>query len=381
MIDTYTDAASPDTNYNDSTLMRIGFTGNYLEKCAFVWFNLNCIPQNAVVNNCYISAYYLSGNTTGSPVEYYQVDSLWGRYAITGNNMPTSCTPLGSGIYPSTKSDGEYYSLTFNVTSSAQLWVNNPDANQGIDFEYDNAHWAIDTNAFATSERGDVSRTPKMTINYNYGEAPYILSGNTYYLKNKSSGQYLDVYNSNTANATNVQQWTNTGADNQKWRIAYTGGGLYKLVSLTGAAEKVLDVYPSDSSQGGNVDIFTDTGSSSTRFAIVLDSDGFSYRILSQCSGFSKAVTVSEASCSQGANVFQYSYNSSTNDEWIFEPYSFDVSLGLNYAYRTYNSRTQTYPDCEDLGGDCANFVSQCLLASGIHFQNNWWVFKEIIHI
>ena len=97
---------------------------------------------------------------------YYQVDSLWGRYAITGNNMPSNCTPLGSGIYPSTKSDGEYYSLTFNVTSSAQFWVNNPDANQGIDFEYDNAHWAIDTNAFATSKRGDVARTPKMTINY-----------------------------------------------------------------------------------------------------------------------------------------------------------------------------------------------------------------------
>jgi len=28
------------------------------------------------------------------------------------------------------------------------------------------------------------------------------------------------------------------------------------------------------------------------------------------------------------------------------------------------------------LGGDCANFVSQCMLAGGVHYQDTWWIEK-----
>lgn len=29
------------------------------------------------------------------------------------------------------------------------------------------------------------------------------------------------------------------------------------------------------------------------------------------------------------------------------------------------------------MGGDCANFASQCMLAGGVHLQNNWYIYKK----
>lgn len=44
------------------------------------------------------------------------------------------------------------------------------------------------------------------------------------------------------------------------------------------------------------------------------------------------------------------------------------------YAY-SYN--TASYPDLNDIGGDCTNFVSQTMKAGGKTFQNNWYIYKK----
>lgn len=44
------------------------------------------------------------------------------------------------------------------------------------------------------------------------------------------------------------------------------------------------------------------------------------------------------------------------------------------YAY-SYN--TASYPDLNDIGGDCTNFVSQVMKAGGKAFQDNWYIYKK----
>ena len=194
----------------------------------------------------------------------------------------------------------------------------------------------------------------------------------------RSSGKYLDVYGGTDSNGQNVQQYGVNGGNGQKWKVAFLGSGLYKLISMCSPSGRVLDIQPGDNTEGGNVDIYTDYGYDDMRFHIVTNSDGYSYRILSQCSNYTKAVTVQGASCASSANVYQYTYNRSTNDEWIFEPvYNYSTDLGVNYALQNYNKQSVTYPDITPLGGDCANFASQCLLAGGIHFQDYWWIYKK----
>lgn len=120
-----------------------------------------------------------------------------------------------------------------------------------------------------------------------------------------------------------------------------------------------------------------DGNTSERRFRIIKNSDNYSYRIASQCSNYTKVITVKEASCQQNANVFQYQYNGSKNDEWLFEPINnYSVSLAVNYAITNYNQRVTTYPSMNKIGGDCANFVSQCMAAGGVHYQGTWWVYK-----
>ena len=44
---------------------------------------------------------------------------------------------------------------------------------------------------------------------------------------------------------------------------------------------------------------------------------------------------------------------------------SYNPSGAVNYAYQWAYSRNPNYYDYSNMGGDCANFVSQCLIAGG----------------
>ncbi|MFR7886327.1 MAG: RICIN domain-containing protein [Pseudoruminococcus massiliensis] len=208
---------------------------------------------------------------------------------------------------------------------------------------------------------------------------PSLLEDNTiYYIKNKNSGKYLDVDHSIDKNGTNVLQWHYNGGVGQQWKLVHTGNGLYKLVSQVGSKNRVLDINKNDNKNRSNIDIWTDNNSGDRRFRIIMNEDGYSYRIVSQCSKFTKAVTVEKASCNDTANVFQFQYNASNNDEWIFEPVNgYSRELATNYATKNVYSSVPAYPNLRNMGGDCANFVSQCMLAGGIHYQDNWYIQKD----
>lgn len=208
---------------------------------------------------------------------------------------------------------------------------------------------------------------------------PSLLENNTiYYIKNKNSGKYLDADHSIDKNGTNVIQWHYNGGTGQKWKLVHTGDGLYKLVSQVGTKKRVLDINKNDNKNRSNIDIWTDNNSGDRRFRIIMNKDGYSYRIVSKCSNFTKAVTVESASCNDKANVFQFQYNASNNDEWIFEPVNgYSRELATNYATKNVYSSVPAYPNLRNMGGDCANFVSQCMLAGGIHYQDNWYIQKD----
>jgi len=44
----------------------------------------------------------------------------------------------------------------------------------------------------------------------------------------------------------------------------------------------------------------------------------------------------------------------------------YDVSKAVAYAHQYYENYNPAYPDYNSSGGDCANFVSQCLYAGGV---------------
>ena len=49
----------------------------------------------------------------------------------------------------------------------------------------------------------------------------------------------------------------------------------------------------------------------------------------------------------------------------MYYDYSLDVQRGIEYARRWAYSRNPSFYDFDTLGGDCTNFVSQCIFAEG----------------
>ena len=59
----------------------------------------------------------------------------------------------------------------------------------------------------------------------------------------------------------------------------------------------------------------------------------------------------------------------------IHNTLSYNPQKAIDYARSWYNRRNPIYTDYSDMGGDCANFVSQCLIAGGFSTSGcygNW---------
>ncbi len=58
-------------------------------------------------------------------------------------------------------------------------------------------------------------------------------------------------------------------------------------------------------------------------------------------------------------------------------PLNYYPSSSIAYAYRNYDKAIiQNYPNLDLMGGDCANFVSQCLYIGGIATDKEWYIKK-----
>ncbi|MFX3631428.1 MAG: fibronectin type III domain-containing protein [Candidatus Pristimantibacillus sp.] len=141
-----------------------------------------------------------------------------------------------------------------------------------------------------------------------------IISGEVYKLTAQHSGKNLDVAGGDTSDGANVQQWTDNGNSQQKWKVIDTGNGYYKLVAQSSG--KALDVSSSSTSDGANVQQWTDNGTDAQRWSII-ESGGGSYQLISKVSG--KALDVAGGFTHDGANVQQWSSNDTNQQKWKFE--------------------------------------------------------------
>ncbi len=199
-------------------------------------------------------------------------------------------------------------------------------------------------------------------------------------MRNANSGRYLDVPNSNTVDGTDLIQYNLKGGANQRFYLIYNASTRdYSLFPVC-APSSAIEVTNTAPDNYAVVQIWTKPSSgvmNSQRFNIVKNGDG-SYRLLSYASKYTRAVVVYAASQDNGATIVQYTDNGSSNGFWFFEPANKTIKTGTlenrNYNRRNAAAYAITYaespnPAYENLvasGGDCTNFVSQCLYAGGM---------------
>ena len=63
---------------------------------------------------------------------------------------------------------------------------------------------------------------------------------------------------------------------------------------------------------------------------------------------------------------------------FIFNYVKYNRSQAIFYALNWWNKRNPKFYDFDDLGGDCTNFVSQCLLYGGYEMLPDKWYYSSL---
>lgn len=187
------------------------------------------------------------------------------------------------------------------------------------------------------------------------------------------------------ADGTNVWQYKFNGTQSQQWFLHSYGDGTYGIytpLGNDGTYRYCLDISNASGDNYANVQIWTPNGSNAQRFSIGITNFN-TYAFFTKCSNYEKAVVLNGPTCDEGRNIDQYTFQAHSNEVWILEPVNRTndtIKLGVNYAHANYEQYVKAYPNLSLFNNrlaDCANFVSQCLLTTGVHFDGDWKVYRK----
>lgn len=161
-----------------------------------------------------------------------------------------------------------------------------------------------------------------------------LLSGVSYYISNKNSGLLLDLDNGITDNGTNIQQWADTDAPAQEWRIIAEDNGYCRIVSLIDES-KCIAVTENSADNGVNIELQKYSGADNQLWKLV--KDGSYYGIVSKCSDNTAGLDVYDWSTENGGNINQWEYWGGDCQLWNITPVYPYVPSG-DYTFRNAES-------------------------------------------
>ena len=125
------------------------------------------------------------------------------------------------------------------------------------------------------------------------------------------SNKVLDIAGGSTANNANVQIWSKSNVNQQKFQITHLGSNYYTIQAVH--SKKVLDVAGAGKNNGTNVQQYTGNSSEAQKWLIKDWGDG-TYSILSKCN--SLYLDVAAASTKDGTNVQMFKGNNTASQKF-----------------------------------------------------------------
>jgi len=141
------------------------------------------------------------------------------------------------------------------------------------------------------------------------------LNNQTFYIQNRNSNFYMDVWNANLSNGAAINQGALNSGNNQKFTFTHLGDGLYKIIA--NHSGQSLDVNNFNKANGAKVEQYPYNATTNQQFVLVATGDGF-YKIVARHSG--RIVEVAGASTASGAVVQQWDNNNQTCGQWKLVP-------------------------------------------------------------
>ena len=116
------------------------------------------------------------------------------------------------------------------------------------------------------------------------------------------SNMVLDIDGGSKNSCANLQLWTKSNVDQQKFKIEYLNNGYYKIISLK--SNKALDVANGSSQNGANVWQYDDNGTKAQQWIIQDAGNGY-YNIVSACGGLYLDVANGRKNCGTNIQIYQ----------------------------------------------------------------------------
>jgi len=141
----------------------------------------------------------------------------------------------------------------------------------------------------------------------------------TYYLRNKETALYADIYNQTAANGITVQQWEFSGDDSQKWKVTHRGDGTYTIRTAATTSYVYMGVSGNSVASGANIVLCTGTVEDGMRWIIQTTASG-AYRFIPKSGESANLVLTALGSnpSGNGATLQQRTYINDVyyEDEW-----------------------------------------------------------------
>jgi hypothetical protein len=136
----------------------------------------------------------------------------------------------------------------------------------------------------------------------------------SYRIVNRNSGKTLTISGDDkNASAAPIQQYPDTGANYQRWRVVLQSDGYYHIISV--ASGQYFDINGASTEDGAINIQWPNNGGNNQDWSIV-DQGSSYYHIINRNSG--KLLDIEGASTADGAQNLQWSENSGYNQDWQF---------------------------------------------------------------
>ncbi len=146
-----------------------------------------------------------------------------------------------------------------------------------------------------------------------FSQTAGINSGSIYTLKSKASNRLLNISNSSMIAGGNVDTWTDTKSDAQRWIITYLNNNLYTLTNI--ASGKLLHIANAIPANAVNIDQSSNTDDNTTKWSIV-DAGGGYYQFKT-AANTNYSMDLFNGNNADGANVQLWTANPDDPQKWL----------------------------------------------------------------
>ncbi len=311
---------NPTTNYETVNRMYVGSNlsdGTAYESRIYIRFpKISAISTTALIAKAVmrldhypVTSYQTADKNT---LDVYEVGEYnWSSSDITWNKQSSYTF---SNLVASEETDADNSFEKFNITSLVRKWYKTTASNNGLVIKPHSKDTGKTNRTCYYSSDCDYSyadKRPRIEITY---YTPVTISNGYYFVRNRSTGRYVDVQGASTSAGIAIQQLNFLGIERSQWQFSRQSDGCYTIKS------KVSNLYVSatnnSSSSGASITQVTSSTGSGARWRIYKNDAG-AYIIVSKSSHFC-ALAVPTSENENGTDLKQTTYSDNTNyrDEW-----------------------------------------------------------------